>query len=61
MQENTIKLSKQLCIDDFIKQNPFYPSWKDAYSLGVRCVKININIETVSKLSTNEKENNISR
>jgi hypothetical protein len=47
MQENTIKYSKKLCIDDFIKNNMFFKNWKDAYRLGVRCVKVNITIERV--------------
>ena len=45
MQENTIKWSKQLCINDFIERDPFYSDWKYAYSVGFRCVKIKIAIE----------------
>jgi len=45
IQANTIRESKWLCIKDFIKKDPFYSSWKLAYHLGVKCVKINISIE----------------
>ena len=44
VQENTIRCSKQLCINDFIEKNPNYPNWEYAYSLGLRCIKVNINI-----------------
>lgn len=45
--ENTIRWGKTSCIDDFIKTSLFFTTWKDAYNLGVRCIKININITKI--------------
>lgn len=45
VENNSIRWSRNECIKKFISNNPFYTDWKYAYSLGVRCVKIEITIE----------------
>ena len=45
IEENSIRWGKTRCIDDWVNSQPFYPTWKEAYGSGYRCVKIKIQID----------------
>ena len=42
--DNTIRWGKTRCIENWIESQPFYPTWKEAYKAGYRCVKVEIKI-----------------